>query len=159
VIDELARRGFRTVPEVARAFIDDEMRKGRRLVDIKSDAAWFEGRIFRTKLAVETRLPAYERLFLDRALPDSIAYYRLYGLHPAEPMDHSRQIRYWAVFLFERLGLITDPVRSENPDTADRIERLIEEAYRELGYPLVRVPVLPIGERAEFVLSRSKPAI
>lgn len=63
VIDELARRGFRTVPEVARAFIDAEMRKGRRLEDIKSDAAWFEGQIFRTKLAVEAQLPTHARLF------------------------------------------------------------------------------------------------
>lgn len=97
--------------------------------------------------------------FLDRALPDSIAYYRLEDLPPAEPMNHSRQIRYQTVFLFERLGFMKDTVRSENTGTADRIERLIEEAYRELGYPMIRVPVLPIAARADFVVSRSTPAI
>jgi len=157
VIDELARRGFRIVPEVARAFIDDEIRKGRRLVEIKSDAAGFEGHIFRTKIAIEAQLPAHEGLFLDRALPDSIAYYRLEGLDPAEPMLHSRRVRYRAVFLFERMGLVKDAVRSEDTETAVRIEGLIEEAYRELGYSMVRVPVLPIPERTDFVLRHSTP--
>jgi predicted ATPase len=58
------------------------------------------------------------------------------------------------VFLFERLDLVKDPVRSEDSRTAARIERLIEAAYRELGYAIVRVPVLPIPARTEFILAR-----
>ena len=47
-----------------------------------------------------------------------------------------------------------DPVRSEDAQTADRIERLIESVYRSLGYTMVRVPVLPIPARIEFLLAR-----
>lgn len=154
VVNELARRGFRVVPEAARAYIQAETVKGRRLDEIKSDPARFEGHIFRTKLRIEAALPADEPLFLDRALPDSIAYYLLEGLDPSEPRRQSMRIRYQQVFLFERLDFVTDPVRSEDARTAERIEQLIEFAYGSLGYALVRVPVLPIPVRTEFLLAR-----
>jgi len=153
VIGELARRRFRVVPEAARSFIDVELKKGRHLADIKSDPALFEGLVFRTKLDIEAQLPAHERLFLDRALPDSIAYYLLEGLDPAEPRRHSRRVRYHRVFLFERLEFTKDPVRSEDAETAARIERLIEEAYDDLGYTIVRVPLMPVPARTDFVLA------
>jgi predicted ATPase len=155
VVSELARRGFRAVPEAARAYIDAEMKKGRRLDEIKSDPARFEGHIFRAKLAIESRLPARERLFFDRALPDSIAYYRLEGLDPAEPRRHSLRVRYRRVFLFERMVFTKDSVRTEDPETAGRIERFIEEAYTDLGYAIVRVPLMAVAERADFVLARA----
>lgn len=152
VIDELARRGHPVVPETARAYIDRELARGRRLDEIKADAAAFEGHIFRTKLELERRLPADEPLFLDRGLPDSIAYFTLEGLDPRAPLRHSRRITYQRVFLFERLEFLKDPVRSEDPQTAARIEWLIEEVYSRLGYRIVRVPVLPIAARADYVL-------
>jgi len=155
VISELARRGFRVVPEAARSFIDVELKKGRCLAEIKSDPARFEGHIFRTKLGIEARLPVHGRLFLDRALPDSIAYYRLEGLDPAEPRRYSRRVRYSRVFLFEPIEFTKDPVRSEDAETAARIERLIEEAYNELGYTIVRVPLLPVTKRTDFVLAHA----
>lgn len=154
VIDELARRGYRVVPEAARAYIEAELEKGRRLDEIKSDPRRFEGHIFRAKRRLEARLPAGERLFLDRALPDSIAYYVLEGLDPAEPRRQSLRVRYRRIFLFERLTFVTDPARSENALAADRIERLIGAAYRDLGYAVIRVPVMPVPARTEFVLNR-----
>jgi predicted ATPase len=154
VIADLARRGFGVVPEAARAHIDTELRKGRPLLAIKSDPRRIESLIFKAKLRIEARLPADEPLFLDRALPDSIAYYLLEGLDPAEPRRQSLRTRYRRVFLFERLDFVKDPVRSEDSRTAARIERLIAAAYRELGYAIVRVPVLPIPARTEFILAR-----
>lgn len=154
VIEELARRGRPVVPETARALIDRELARGRRLEEIKADSAVFEGGIFRAKLALEDRLPPDAPLFLDRGLPDSIAYFTLEGLDPQEPRAHGLRIRYHRVFLFERLKFLKDPVRSENEHTAALIERLIEEAYTELGYCLVRVPVMGVPERAEYVLAR-----
>ncbi len=154
VINELARRGYRVIPEAARAHIDAELQKGRSLAEIKSDPRCFEGHIFRSKLRSESGLPTAEPLFLDRALPDSIAYYILEGLEPSEPRRHSLRVRYQRVFLFERLSFVKDPVRSENARAAAEIERLIEAAYCDLGYAIVRVPVLPIPVRTEFVLNR-----
>jgi predicted ATPase len=95
-----------------------------------------------------------EIVFLDRAVPDSIAYYTLCGLDPAEPRQKSRAVRYRKIFLFERLAFLTDPVRSEDEKIAVRLDRLIEESYQSLGYKLIHVPLATVRERTEFVLAR-----
>ena len=154
VILELERRGFRVIKEVARAFIEEELKKGRTLQEIKSDPLRFERRLLLKKIDIESRQPASERCFLDRAVPDSIAYYRFEDLDSTEPERHSRLIRYHRVYFFDRLQLTRDPVRSENDESAERLERLLALGYRELGYEPIRVPVMPVAERTRFVLAR-----
>jgi predicted ATPase len=152
VVNELRRRGHRIVEEVARSMINEEMERGRSLVEIKADILAFERGILRRKLAIEAALPIAELIFLDRAIPDSIAYFTLEGLDPAEPLQKSRLFRYHRIFLFERLQFMQDPIRSENGAIATRIENLLADVYHHLGYDVVRIPVMPIGERADQVL-------
>lgn len=153
VIRVLAERGFPTIPETARAYIDEELGKGRSLVRIKSDLHAFEREILMRKVRIERDLPADAVIFLDRGLPDSIAYYRLDGIDPTEPMRFSRQIRYEAVFHFDRLRFQSDPVRSENDVIADRLDALIAEVYAELGYAAVRVAPVDVEQRVKAVLA------
>ncbi len=152
VIAELESRGCKVVHEVARAYIEDELGKGRALQHIKADPLDFERRILLKKVDIESHLPAAERLFLDRAVPDSIAYFRYEGLDSTEPERLSRQTRYHRVFFFDRLPFAQDDVRSETEESAESLERLLKTGYRELGYELIRVPVMPVKQRAQFVL-------
>jgi hypothetical protein len=114
VIADLARRGWGVVPEAARAHIDAELRKGRPLLAIKSDPRRFESLIFKAKLRIEARLPADEPLFLDRALPDSIAYYLLEGLDsvPARISVRAPRLRQG----FGSLGGSPDSRQDRTPD-------------------------------------------
>jgi predicted ATPase len=152
VIRELAGRGFRVEPEAARAYIDRRLARGETLAAIKADNLAFERHILMAKVAVEKRLPADTLIFMDRAVPDSIAYYRIEGLDPAEAIHHGRRAGYRSIFLLERLAFRTDRVRSESDATAERIESLLVEAYEALGYPIVRVPLMGISKRADFIL-------
>lgn len=152
VIFHLEQRGCRVVHEAARTYIEDELKKGRRLQQIKADPLSFERRILSRKLAVESQLPAGERYFLDRAVPDSIAYFRFEGLDSREPLRLSRLVRYQHVFFFDRLPFARDAVRSEDEKSAESLERLLDMGYRESGYELIRVPVMPVEDRARFVL-------
>ena len=153
VIYMLEKRGYQVVHEVARAYIDKELRKGQILSQIKADNWAFERHILMEKMKIENRLCADDIIFLDRAVPDSIAYYLLNGLDPAEPFQNSREVCYQNVFFFERLTFIEDPVRSEDEKTAHRLGQLIEECYRSLGYDLIRVPVLSVEDRTDFILN------
>ncbi len=152
VISELESRGCKVVHEVARAYIEDELAKGRSLQQIKADPLDFERRILYEKVDIETHLLAAERLFFDRAMPDSIAYFRYEGLDSTEPERLSRLTRYLRVFFFDRLPFAQDDVRSETDETAETLERLLKTGYRELGYELIPVPVMPVNQRAQFVL-------
>lgn len=152
LIQALARRGHRVVPETARAYIDLCLARGLTLPQIKTDPLGFEQRILLEKVALETSLPKDQLIFMDRAVPDSVAYYRFEGLDPAEPLRHSRSVRYETIFLMERLEFEQDAVRSENAEDAARLEVMLAEDYRALGYAVVRVPVMGIDERTEFIL-------
>ena len=152
VIRELETRGFRVVHEVARAFIDAQLDAGKTLKSVKADPLAFERNILREKIGIENALPGDETIFLDRAVPDSIAYFIAEGLDPSEPEGLSRRIRYRNVFLLNRLTFESDRVRSENDRLAERLENLIERGYRTLGYPIHRIPVLPVPERVEMIL-------
>jgi len=152
VIQLLEQRGHQVVHEVARAYIDNELMKGKTLPEIKADELAFERHILMEKVRIESTLKKDEIIFFDRGVPDSIAYYKLNGLDPVEPIQKSGAVRYQNVFLFERLRFLTDPVRSENEKTARRLGRLIEESYQSLGYDLIPVPLLSVEERTELIL-------
>ena len=154
VIRELERRGYAVVHEVARAYIDAEISKGRDLRQIKADLTAFEGHILKTKVGIEAGLDPAAVVFLDRAVPDSIAYFQLAGLDPAEPIESSSVFCYRQIFLFERVGFETDAVRSEDDRIAAELDHLLEAAYRKLGYRPVRVPLLTIDERVDFIMKR-----
>lgn len=152
VIHMLEQRGYKVVHEVARAYMDNELMKGKTLPEIKADEWAFERHILMEKVRIESTLEKDEIIFFDRGVPDSIAYYKLNGLDSTEPFQKSGEIRYQNVFLFERLRFLTDPVRTEDEKTARRLNRLIEESYQSLGYDIVHVPLLSVEERTEFIL-------
>ena len=152
VILELEKQKHRVVHEVARWYIDMQLKKGKRLEAIKSDPLTFERAILYEKVAIEQRLPTQDVVFFDRAVPDSIAYFKVEGLDPAEPLKHCREHRYRRVFLFDRLGFEKDSVRAENSHISARLDSLIEDSYRHLGYDPVRVPVMSVVKRMQFVL-------
>ena len=154
VINELERRGYRVIHEVARAYIDEQLAKGLRLDQIKADELRFENHILKEKVRIESMLAENETIFFDRGVPDSIAYFNLTGLDPAEPVNRSKLVRYRKVFLLERLVFSKDRVRSEDEKTAVRLNLLIEESYRMLGYDIVPVPLLSIEARTDFILDR-----
>ena len=154
VIKMLEQRGYKVVHEVARAYIDNELMRGKTLPQIKADEWAFERHILMEKVRIESTLKKDEVIFFDRGVPDSIAYYKLNGLDSTEPFQKSGEVRYQNVFLFKKLRFLTDPVRSEDEKTARRLNRLIEESYQSLGYDIIHVPVLSVEERTEFVLER-----
>jgi predicted ATPase len=152
VIAELERLGYPVVHEVARAVIAEGLEKGTPLEMIKADRLAFERRILQRKIEIEAALSTGATVFLDRAVPDSIAYFAAEGLDPKIPRAESLRVRYRTIFLFERLGIEKDPVRSETEAAAEKLERLIEDGYRSLGYAPVRVPLLPVADRVRFIL-------
>jgi len=154
VIRELERQDYRVIHEAARAYIDQQLTTGCRLDQIKADKLAFESHILEAKLRIEASLPPDEIIFFDRGTPDSIAYFKLAGLDTAYPFDRSRRVRYRRVFFFERLGFSKDRVRAEDEKTAQQLDTLIQESYRMLGYEILRVPVLSIHRRVEFILER-----
>jgi predicted ATPase len=153
VISELERLGHPVVHEVARAYIDDRLLNGETIAQIKADILSFERRILYRKIDIEKSLPKKETVFLDRGIPDSIGYYILEGLDPADPIQKSGLWRYKQIFFFERIPFEQDPVRSEDDEVASKIDGLLKESYRMLGYEIIFVPLGSVNARVNFILN------
>jgi predicted ATPase len=108
---------------------------------------WKRGKVFPAK---------NELVFFDRAVPDSIGYYRLEGLNPDEPIKKSKQTKYKKIFFFERLKFEKDAIRSEDDRIAARLDRLLKESYQMLGYDLIPVPLMSVEERIQFILDHCR---
>jgi predicted ATPase len=153
-LNEFAKAGYRVVPEAARALIDEGILAGKTVHQIRESDEIFQRRILEFKLKIERELPLDETIFLDRAVPDSIAYYRLCGFDPKEVFAVCMPALYQKVFLFEPLPLIKDYARVESQEIAEKLNVALREAYLELGYEVIEVPVMPVEERTRFILER-----
>lgn len=153
-IDELARRGHPVLAEPARLIIDEQLAAGKMIQDIVGNPDWLPS-VVRRSIALESEVPQSVQYFFDRALPDSLAYYALGGRAIddffREALDKAR---YRKVFLLDLVDYTTDAARSETPEQAQAIHAAIRAGYEGEGYEVVTVPVLPVPERADFILER-----
>ena len=151
----LASRGFRTTEEQARAIITEEMAKGRTLEEVRGAGEWFQEIILERQLNLEAQLAPDEPVFLDRGIPDGLAYERCLGLSPNPALaDASRMSRYRRIFVLDPLDFIADHGRIEDSETQANLHHAIRDTYRELGFDVVDVPVLSPEARVDFILER-----
>lgn len=149
----LAELGHRTTHEEARHYIDLQSIQGRSVDEVRARQRDFQLSVLRMQIETEAALDPDELVFLDRALPDSLAYYRFLDLEPNPLLlDALQRVSYRSVMLLDLLPLHPDYARTEDEVAQRHIHELITEVYRELGMPIVHVPVLPEAERVRFVL-------
>jgi len=154
LIDQLADKGFQTVPETGRQYIEREMARGRTIDEIRENEATFARLIRDMQLRIEGGLRANDVTFLDRAFPDCLAFHRVRGLNPNEILAQCFHHRYASVFVLDRLPVQKDGVRTEDDASAGLLDEWLARDYNALGYSVVRVPVLSPEERLAFVLDR-----
>ena len=154
LIDLLADKGFQTVPETARLYIEGEMAKGRTMHEIRENGAAFQRLLIDMQLGIEGGLRAMDVLFLDRGVPDYLAYCRVFGPNPNEFLAECFRHRYASVFMLDPLPFEEDGARDEDAPLAGYLGEWHARDYSALGYSVVRVPVLSPQERLAFVLER-----
>jgi predicted ATPase len=149
----LAARGFHTAPESARPYYDGELAKGRSIEQIRADGLSLQRGIAALQGQFEDQLVPEEVSFLDRAMPDSLTFYRVYGLNPNEVLPKCFRYRYATVFLLERLEVSREaPLGPEDVASARLLSEWLARDYGALGYQVVRVPRMSIEERLAFIL-------
>lgn len=144
--------GYKRVPEVARMLIDKGIEKGKTIEEIRRDEKKFQQKVLQAKIEKEYELPKYETIFLERGIPDSIAYYENCGLNPKEAKEVSPRDRYRKVFFLELLPFEKDYARVEDKETRKWLEAHIYESYLKLGYDVFEVPELPLKDRLKMIL-------
>ncbi|MFQ6009586.1 MAG: AAA family ATPase [Candidatus Aenigmatarchaeota archaeon] len=153
----LEEMGYQIVHEAAMEVIEYEQRNGGEDLPWKNRKR-FQQKVMELQKRMENELDPEKQAFLDRGMPDGLAYYRLDGVEtPEEFQKELGKNGYRKIFLLDRLPRYEkDTARTEDKETARKIHSLIEEVYRELGYEIEKVPVLPPEERARYIVERTK---
>ena len=154
----LAHRGFAIIPEAARALIEEAIISGSQILPwIDIDA--FLDSLLERQLELEFRIRS-QTVFIDRGIPDELAYFKLLD-KPVFPeyLKAFQTNRYDKIFLLETLpGYQIDEVRKEPLEMVQRLRILHEKSYQELGYEVIIVPVMPVEDRVNYILSRVENA-
>ncbi len=153
LISTFEKRGFPVVREVARDIL---AKRGKRPVTREELFALQYEIGERQMLEEEKARIKYsekETVFLDRGLPDLLAYYHILLNFVHLQVDDRMKNRYKKVFFLDRLPFVNDGLRSEDDNKANDLHNSLSRHYKLAGYSPIRVPALPINERADFVLS------
>ena len=154
-IDHLAYLGYLIRPEVARILIDDELSKGKTIQEIRGDEKSFEHKILKIKIETEETAPKDNLIFWERGMPDSIVYLKKYRGDFDLALQLCKKRRYMGVFILDLLPTYEkDYARTESSQKAREIHEALYNCYLEFGYKVVRVPVAPISERAQYIIKQ-----
>lgn len=153
LIHDLEALGYPVVHEVARAIIWNGVKRGLTATQVRKRKPALQHEILAKKCEIENGLPGDRMVFLDRGIPDSIAYFELAGLDPAPAIAASRRRRYRSVcFLAPLWAYEKDPVRNEEKRDAAQLVEALKQSYTRLGYTLIHVPVMDRQERLAQIL-------
>jgi len=171
---ELYKAGFIVLPEVARRLIaHNELRNSLYCESLPLPWTNLDG-FQRELIAIQLNREKVAReisdtVFSERGISDSAAYYMAstgfdyngqnknsFSLDaiPSDLRDTIFTHKYAGVFILDPLPYKADSQRREDPAHAARIHEQMFVAYRLSGHEPIRVPVLPICERAQFILEK-----
>lgn len=156
LIDALAAAGFARTIEAGRAIIQDQ-------TAIDGPALPARDPVLFAELMLSWEFQSYRSaqaqdgpVFFDRGVPDVAGYYRLIGRAvPSHVGTAANCFRYsQRVFAAPPWREIFghDSERKQTFDEAVRTFEAVTGAYRDFGYELVLLPLVPVPQRVEFIL-------
>jgi predicted ATPase len=127
--------------------------KGRTVEEVRKNQIEFQTGVLEMQLEQEREISPDVQVFLDRAIPDALAYYRFLEL-PVDKklLDALTQVSYKKIFILDCLPLVNDYARNEDIRAQKQIHELLTEVYESLPFPVIKVPVLKPEERVNFIL-------
>lgn len=153
LIEKLREMGYRVVLEAARVYIDEEIKKGKILEDIRKNELDFQRKILEVKVENEKKESQEEIVFWDRGIPDSLAYYEMLGFTEDKFLQEAiEKAEYKKVFLLGTLSYKKDYARIESEEQQKIIHDLLRKAYKNNKYELIEVGDVDLEERIEIIL-------
>jgi len=157
IIEQFIKMQLKCVPEPARQILQEQ-----RTI-LARGVPEMEANLF-TQLMLSWATSFYLENFatetlsvFDRGIPDLIAYAELFGLDTKIYYSSATLYKYNpCVFWFKGWKDIykQDDERKMSFQQAYEFGERVHEIYRELGYQVIQVPLLPIDNRAEFIYDK-----
>lgn len=153
-LDVIKKMGYRVEYETARFWIEQELKNGKTLEEMRKDEYLFQKKILELKIENEKKFPTDELIFVERGIPDTLSYYdQSCGIKDDELLRKAlKTCSYKKVFIFELLDYQKDYARLENAKEAKELENFLIRDYTKLGMDVVFVPKMSIEDRVKFIL-------
>ena len=156
IIDELMSLGYCCYPEISREVTAEAKKQGIEQLFLENPLLFsellLEGRKKQFKRAQEE---PHDYVFIDRGIPDVLAYMHYIGdSYPAFFDAACREHQYSRIFIlppWEEI-YVSDEKRYENYEQAKLIYSHLAETYRTYGYELIEVPRGTVRQRIDFIL-------
>lgn len=153
-VNLLKDRGYITTFEHARHYLDTQRLMGRTIADVRNQQREFQLGVLDMQIEQENQIAPDVLVFLDRAIPDALAYYRFLNLSVDEKLTNAlRTVSYKKIFILDCLPIMKDYARTEDEEAQQKIHALLIEVYESLGFPIIQVPVLKPEERVDLILN------
>lgn len=156
-LNELCKKGYTCYPEISREVTIEAQKSGIDQLFLKEPLLFSElllkGRINQFTNALKE---SAELVFIDRGIPDVLAYMHYIGdAYPPVFDEACQNHTYTKVFIFppwEEI-YVSDSERYENFEQAKLIHNHLVETYSKYGYHLIEVPKADLNSRVSFILN------
>ncbi|MCL9807822.1 AAA family ATPase [Flavobacterium luminosum] len=156
IIDALIEKGYSCYPEISREVTLEAKRQG-------VDQLFLTEPLLFSQMLLDGRLKQYQNalqessslVFIDRGVPDILAYMHFIGDDYPDHFDHScQECRYSKVFVLPPWEEIyeSDEARYENFEQAKVIYDHLKSTYAKYGYNLTEVPTGTVEDRIHYIL-------
>lgn len=156
IIEGLVDKGHCCYPEISREVTLEAKKQGIEQLFLEKPLLFSELLLEGRKKQFHNALDeAHEVVFIDRGIPDVLAYMHYIGdSYPATFDNACREHQYSKIFLlppWEEI-YISDDARYENFEQAKLIYTHLVETYQNYGYKLIEVPKDTMDNRILFIL-------
>lgn len=156
LIEQLKEKGHVCYPEVSREVIKEAQERG-------IDQLFLEQPLLFSELLLEGRKKQYQQakaeqaniVFLDRGIPDILAYMHYIGdSYPSFFDEACKAHIYSKIFILPTWKeiYVSDKERYESYEQAVLIQEHLIETYQKYGYNLIEVPKDTVENRMHFLL-------
>jgi predicted ATPase len=160
LINHLKTLGYPCLEEISRDVIKKAQSKG-------IDQLFLEKPLLFSQLLKDARIQQFQEVatydtqyvFLDRGIPDTVAYMDYIGQTYTEAfINDCKKYQYDVVFILPLWKEIhqTDAERYESFEQAQKIQEHLLATYKHYGYAPIEVPTGDIDSRASFIINTLK---
>jgi len=158
IINGLITKGFCCYPEISREVTLEAQKQGIEQLFLENPLLFsellLEGRVKQHKNA---KNELHDIVFLDRGIPDVLAYMHYIGdSYPAHFDLACQEHKYTKIFIlppWEEI-YVSDDARYENYEQSKLIYKHLSETYQYYDYELIEVPKDNIDNRILFILDQ-----
>lgn len=158
IIDELESNGEKCLHEISRQVTLEAKNEGIDQLFLEKPLLFSEKLLDgRLKQYIEASKFSVDRIFIDRGLPDVVAYMDYFKTDYPEVFNETcENNRYNKIFILPPWEEIykSDNERYETFEEALKISAYLYATYKKYGYDPIEVPKLSVKDRTNFILDK-----